>query len=391
MNRLVALLIICCVTGNAGAQGVLAAADSLGKSWMMDKPGLMAVGIIDNDRSRMLFFDRKGAVPAPDSMVAFELGGLSEAFTCILYADMVLRGQLGDDDPLRDFLPMEVTTPIYEKVICRPARATGYEEPLSEQGEVRVRFTPLVCLPDPSAVPQPIRLCYLGTHTSGLPYLPDNMTGPDRNPYAGYTIGHLYDFIRAFRLENPIGFDYRHSELGIALLAHALERKAEMPFAELLSAYVLDSLGMRQTGFNLAPERMLPGFKGDGSPALQTAAGVMAPAVGMQSTLPDMMKFLAANVSRRKQHVVNVLDYTHNPRIMLEGPRQGTEIALGWKVTALGDSARVVWNAGMTEGFSAWTGFNEANHTGVVILSSTAADAGKVGEALILLLMRNRL
>jgi CubicO group peptidase (beta-lactamase class C family) len=238
-------------------------------------------------------------------------------------------------------------------------------------------------------VPQPIRLCYLATHTSGLPVLPGNMHGPKHDPYATYSRDDLYDFLRDFQLSDPIGFDYRHSELGMALLGHALERQAGLPFAKLMKSRVLDSLGMDLAGYGPAP--MVQGYEASGRPAVRWSADVMAPAIGMHASMNGMMKFLAANVDPHRRHIVDVLDYTHNPRIMIRDGKKETEIGLGWKVSHLGDSGRMVWSEGRTGGCAVWIGFNEANHTGVVILASVARDPSKMGHAILELLTRERL
>ena len=48
---------------------------------------------------------------APTDSTSFELGSISKVFTGTLLADMVLRGEVSLDDPVRKFLPSTVRVP----------------------------------------------------------------------------------------------------------------------------------------------------------------------------------------------------------------------------------------------------------------------------------------
>jgi CubicO group peptidase (beta-lactamase class C family) len=105
-----------------------------------------------------------------------------------------------------------------------------------------------------------------------------------------------------------------------------------------------------------------------------------------------MMKFLSANINPEKDSLTNILDYTHNARMKLNGKRKDTEIALGWKINSLGaDEKRIVWQEGLTGGFSSYIGFVETNHTGVVILSSVSKDVNSIGVEILKKLAQEKL
>ncbi len=380
------------VPGASAQQSNSLPVDSLAERYLEKASAAdLVVGIHDNGRQHVFYFSTNK--PVDTARLAggqFELGTLSETFTCILYADMSVRGLVGDDDPVNKYLPVELPPLAYENIVCRRIEADEYENPLREKGFVNIRFTHFICLPDSSTRPQPVRLCYLGTHTSGLPGFPYNLHGHKADPYAGYSSDDLYAFLRDFRLDETVGFEYRHSPLGIALLGHALSRRAGLPFDTLMAA-LLDSLHMNASGVGAASAR-LDGHDEKGRPAPPWTSDVMAPAMGMHATIGDMMHFLALNVSKDKSYVVDLLDYTHNPRIR-EGDLKGVtnEYALGWKVSPLpAEGQSMVWNEGRSGGFASWVGFNESNHTGVVVLSTSARPVGDIGKTLVKALGRYR-
>ncbi|SEP75309.1 serine hydrolase domain-containing protein [Microlunatus flavus] len=150
-----------------------------------------------------------GAVPGPST--PFELGSITKTFTAALLADAVERGEVGLDDPLARHLP---------------------ELAGSDAGESTLR--------------------QLATHTSGLPPFPTS-SAPlvllrvvgNAAPYGGTVV----DLLEASR-GTGVGERgaYRYSNLGVALLGHALARAAGAPdWAALLRDRVLEPLGMTGT------------------------------------------------------------------------------------------------------------------------------------------------
>ena len=106
---------------------------------------------------------------------------MTKAFTSLLLADMAQRGEVALTDPVSRYLPAGVKVP--------------------ERGG------------------RSIQLQDLATHTSGLPRLPPNLRPKDAaNPYADYTVPHLYEFLSRYSLKRDIGSRYEYSNLGGGLL-----------------------------------------------------------------------------------------------------------------------------------------------------------------------------
>lgn len=117
--------------------------------------------------------------PAPAGDLIYEIGSVTKVFTSSLLADLVRKGEVSLDDPVRRYLPPNVRVPSY--------------------GEAD------------------ITLEHLATHTSGLPRLPKNLklTRATRlNPYATYSVDDLYEFLSRHRSGECDGYRLRASHPG---------------------------------------------------------------------------------------------------------------------------------------------------------------------------------
>jgi CubicO group peptidase (beta-lactamase class C family) len=121
----------------------------------------------------------EGPEATPDTI--FEIGSITKVFTSFLLADMVERGEVLLDDPVRKFLPSAATVP-------------------SRNGKQ-------------------ITLVDLATQTSGLPR--DSVTvdlTATTSPYADYSANQLYAFLGGVRLDRDPGSKYEYSNVGMGLL-----------------------------------------------------------------------------------------------------------------------------------------------------------------------------
>ncbi len=152
--------------------------------------------------------DRAGPITAS---TVFEIGSISKAFTGVLLADMILRGEVALDDAVATHLPPGTRVP-------------------DKDGAV-------------------ITLRHLTTHTSGLPRLPDNLDPKDpTDPYADYDAARLTAFLATHQLRRAPGSTYEYSNLGAGLLGFALATRAGMSYGDLLRTRILEPLGMMESG-----------------------------------------------------------------------------------------------------------------------------------------------
>jgi len=366
------------------------AADSLANLFLKNYTGSIVIGIHDNGREKIFYY---GNDQMPDSNSHFELGEISESFTTALFAGMIVKGIVHEDDPLQKFLPVDIPSPVYQRVICRRPVEIPSNTGMGKDELHPISFTPFICLPDPSSKPQPILLCYLGTHTSGLPDKPFNLEKNKSNPFSDYTQEDLYTFLKEYHIPEPIGFDYQHSHLGIALLGKALCLKEKMSFDSLLAQNILIPLHMRNTWTNTGTKEktlLLTGHSANRQNAEHWTSDIFAPAAGICSTPADLMRFLAANIKKKKDLISNVLDFTHNPRMSPER-KSAPEIALGWKISPFEKDKKIVWQEGITGGFSSYIGFSETDHFGVFVLSSVSVNVSDIGTVMLNKLAEERL
>lgn len=364
--------------------------DSLAGSYLEGGNGALVIGIKTNNFSKIYYFGKKteGKIVLPDSNDVFEIGGITETFTSILLADKAMKGEMRIDGKLQDYLDANVPAVVYQPFVCKPVDLANDPDYNSGDDYMRIKFKPIMCLPDSSYEPQPVLLCYLASHTSGMPDLPSNLHSKiDGQPLAEYSKDDLYEFLNTYHIENPIGFDYLHSRLGIALLGQAISVYSKKDFETILTESILDSLGMSSSRISLSPESKLKLLQGHNKKGGKTAPcnyKAFAPALGLHSTPSDMMRFLSANISMSNSKMSNALDYTHNPRLKAGKAKDDAEIALGWQINSVSEMGdRMVWQSGLTNGFAAFVGFVETSHVGVFILSSRAKNVDYLGKELV--------
>lgn len=362
-------------------------ADSLASQRLQETGELgCVIGVISGAEKYLWFYGVKdpGTRERPDSSSVFEIGPLSSTLTDVTFATMVRKGVISCDEPLQKYLPVDVPSPVYRQIVCKPVESSLDSE--SHDRNSRTNSPGFVCLPDTSGKPQPILMCYLATHTSGLPSRPYNLKISPGNHglYDGYTRNDLYEFLKNYRLVSPIGLDYIYSDLGTAILGHAMSLKERMPFERVVENYLLTPVGMYQTGIRLEGDlyyRLMNGYNATGKLQAHGKPEIFAPATGFYSTPADMMRFLSANLGIHDTAITDMLEFSQKPRIQAGG---GLLIALGWKVENTGKNAtEITWNGGSTDGFSSFLGFCKSTKTGVLILSNCSSSVERMGKTLI--------
>jgi serine-type D-Ala-D-Ala carboxypeptidase/endopeptidase len=278
----------------------------------------------------------------PDRDTVYEIGSVTKVFTTLVLADMVGRGEVALSDPASKFLPKNVSVP-------------------SRDG-------------------REITLLDLATHTSALPRLPDNLAPADGlNPYADYSVEHMYDALSKCKLTRAIGEKYEYSNFGMGLLGHILALKAGKDFKTLVAERITKPLGMANTAIELTTEM---------KSRLATAHNEMreedrnwdflslAGAGALRSTVGDMVKFVEANMGKAPSSLSDAMGMQSETRFATDTPNMS--IAIGWHKLA-GKGREIIWHNGQTGGYHAFIGFDRKRNVGVVVLANTAADVDDIG------------
>ena len=175
-------------------------------------PGIV-VGVLHDDGSTEFISAgtlQAGGTTMVDEHTIFEIGSITKVFTALIAARMEEHELLSLDDPVQQHLPAQIKVP-------------------TKDG-------------------QTITLRHLATHTSGLPRMPDNFHPADpTNPYADYTPEHMYAFLGDHDLADPPGTGPAYSNLGMGLLGHVLELRADKAYEDLVQTEVCGPLNMTST------------------------------------------------------------------------------------------------------------------------------------------------
>lgn len=277
----------------------------------------------------------------PDGRTLFAVGSVTKAFTGLLLAEAVRRGEVALDDPVNKHLPADLKVPA--------------------KGD------------------KPVTLLHLATHRSGLPVQPQTTILMESNDLAnGYAdFGHEKLSRSLFTLKPPYapGERFVYSNLGAGLLGHALVHAAKAPSYDwLLKERVCRPLGLNDTAEALTGEqraRLADGFTDTGTPGPHWEFATLVGCGGLYSTADDLLQFAAASMGDGP--LAESFKLATAPREKTGG-RQ--EIGLCWMTTKAADKPAAVWHNGATYVCHAMLWTVPANKLAVVVLS--ARDEAKV-------------
>jgi D-alanyl-D-alanine-carboxypeptidase/D-alanyl-D-alanine-endopeptidase len=296
----------------------------------------IVVGMIEPNGRRVVAYGHlaSGDSRTLDGDTIFEIGSISKVFTSLLLADMVNRDEVALDDPAAKYLPEHVRMP----------ERSG----------------------------KSITLLDLSTHSSGLPNVPNLKLKDPTNPYAGYSVDDLYQFLAGYELPRDPGSEFEYSNLGAGLLGHLLAYRAGSDFESMIRSRITEPLGMPDTGITLSSsmkQRMATGHNSILAPVANWDSTTLAGAGALRSSANDMLTFLEAFLGYKESPLAPAM------KAMLEvrRPMGNTkfEIALAWCIFG-----EVAWHSGGTGGFRSFVGCDLKAGTGVVVLSNASTLGG---------------
>lgn len=309
----------------------------------------IVVGVLDEKGPRVIAYGETGGSdrrPLTGDTV-FEIASVTKVFTALLLADMVRTRDLKLTDPVAKYLPKGTTLPE------RNGRS--------------------------------ITLVDLATHTSGLPFMPDNLPTPEDPNAARYSKADLYRFIAAQTLTRDIGSDWDYSNLDYWLLQEAIATRGRADFEQLLQKRVIGPLGLRSTAITLSPEQQVHVAIGHDA-VLQPAApfaslpvfNLMPAGGGMLSSANDLLKFLSASMGYEDSKLAPSMAKLLQTR----RPAGDLEQALGWMVMGAGED-QIVLHDGGSFGFASSVAWLPQQRIGVVVLMNQAGNVGDIARHLL--------
>lgn len=315
-----------------------------------DVPG-MAVGVIQNNKKYETYYglqsiqDKK----AVNSNTIFELGSVSKLFTATAGGYAKTKGTISFKDTPGKYWKELKNTPIDQ-----------------------------------------VNLLQLATYTSGNLALqfPDEIQ----------TDQQVLTFFKDWKPKNSIGEYRQYSNPSIGLFGKVVALSMNKPFDQVLEKTIFPDLGLKHSYVNVPKTQMQNyafGYNQENQPIRVNPGPLDAPAYGVKSTLPDMLKFINANLNPQKypKDIQRAINETHQGFYQVGTMYQ----ALGWeefsypaplqtlldsnseqivmkpnKVTAISKepSVKMFHKTGSTNGFGTYVVFIPKENIGLVMLTN---------------------
>lgn len=305
----------------------------------------LSVGVIHGDQTVVVHLgDAGNGIGQPDNDTIYEVGALTNIFTGMMLADLVIDETVKLEDP---------------------AIVAGCP----------LRF--------PQTEFEPIRWIDLATHRSGLPRLATNMGQYDEsNPYADYRLDDASEFLAGFQPSEQPGTSDRFSNIGMSILGRMVSDLGGQSYSERMKDRVTEPLGMQRTMIELTPQAQASFAQAYLSSSAEASPWTFADlpgSGGVRSSLGDLLKFADAHLhppEGRMGEVVDLAFEKHSPSI--DG---GVERGLGWVIARDGTTR---WINGATGGFRSAMFINRDIDVAVIVLANTAtAEVEGLAERLV--------
>jgi beta-lactamase class C len=333
---------------------------------VLEQPGGAAVAVRIDGQTLFFNYGSADVVRPITSDTLFDLASVGKVFDTTLLALADLRGTLNLDDPV--------------------AKHVGELQNGTDIRRVTLRE--------------------LATYTSGLVLAQDHPPWPTTS----FTLPQFIAALESWRTDenHEPGRQMIYSHAGFVLIHLALERRFGMPFDRLMKAQLLDPLGLHSTILPAAASdaalhprgeippmfasRAVQGYSDDGHPS-----GARGDLQGyyhwlgtgqMYASARDMAVFLRANLGELPDQPTIELAMRRARRSVFP-ISANVDQALAWEVHK-GNPAIVDKYGGMNNA-SAYIGFNQTRHVGVVILGNRGnMDVTSAGRKIIVALCARR-
>jgi serine-type D-Ala-D-Ala carboxypeptidase/endopeptidase len=310
----------------------------------------IVVGVVGPQGRRVISYGHLNqGDPRPlDGDTGFEIGSVSKVFTALLLADMVRKGEVALTDPVAKYLPAGVKVP----------ERNGHS----------------------------ITLLDLATHTSGLPFMPEESPTSNDPTVAKDPAAQYYQFLARYQLSRDIGAEWDYSNIGYWLLSQALASRAGMDYESLLRTRVVAPLKLRNTAITVLSKmkaKLAVGHNAALQPApsfttIPTYAGMSV--LNLVSTADDLLTFLATTMGYEPSLLAPAMATMLSTRRPM--PQLGQTQALGWVAIGEDDDQLIIHDGG-TFGYASSVAWDPRSRVGVVVLSNQVAGVSDIARHLL--------
>ncbi len=336
--------------------------DSASKAYIQKQnTHALTIGVLEGPQTQAYSF---GAIDPTDNRLAtaqtvFEIGPISHTITAALLAIYVNDGTIDLHSPIVHYLP-----------------DTLKQHPVLSQ----------------------ITVQQIANHTAGLPIMPDNFAHVDSlnannpdpdfplDPIQVYQSADLYEYLLNYQgTANAPGTEYVVSHLGYAILSAILSETTGKSYEELLIEHMNTPLGLQNTGtVPYADQDYAMSHLLSGELVLPGTYSVLAGALGVKSSLRDLLLYLRAHFALPEAPIEHALSLTRQFTHYL--PPE-TDLGLAWEMT-LQHEHFVYTFQGDAIGSSTYIAFAPDGRKGVIILSNAAESVKEVGDAILEALLK---
>jgi len=283
----------------------------------------------------------------------YEIGSLTKTVTSLLLADAIARGEVTADTKVGELLPLA------------------------------------------GAAVADVSLAELASHRSGLPLVATRLQDmvplyllavTHRNPY-------IHDADEVIALARDVNLSHRgqfaYSNLGGALLGHALAAASNMDYGRLVQERIFTPLGMTASSIPLTsgslPDDPPTGYSVTGKAEPPWTMNGWAPAGGIRSTPADVVRYAQAllNGSAPGMDALTPRWESGLDAFAPHWESGAQKVGYAWFTEEI-EGRMVTWHDGGTGGFASIIVLDRASHRAVIVLSNTNASVNDAGLALLM-------
>jgi len=308
----------------------------------MQQPAAVGLSIALSKNGRQYFYNygevEQGSGRLPTANTYYNMGSVAKTFVGTLLAQAVLDKKVQLTDDIRRYLP-------------------GQYPNLEFEGH-------------------PVRLVDLANHTASLPgtshvypqALGDSLRALALVPRLGYYNRYSADSLLAdlhhLRPTAQPGTTYRYNNLGPLILQLLLERVYQQPYEQLITRYVQQHFGLRDTKRVLSAAEQARYATGYETPQRgQTPINYTGYWGGttLTSTPADLLRYAQANLAERDPAV----RLAHQPTTTLPA---GYAVGLVWRLDTDATGSRRIYHSGHFPGYNTWLAVYPDQDVAVVVL-----------------------
>lgn len=242
--------------------------------------------------------------------------------------------------------------------------------------------------PNLSYKDHPVKLVNLANHTSGLPDLSrdyaestiDSIMKLDlaglENFYTVYTADSLLKDMHHFTVDTIPGTKYRYNGNAMEVLLVLIEKIYKQPYEKLVTHYLQSRFKMYDTKITLTPadkKRLVQGHDGNGQPQPYVNFNGYRAAPGINSTINDMLKFIAANVKETDP----AIRLAHQPTY---AKSDTSSMGLGWMMQKENNTGRMIYHSGRGSGITTLCTVHPEKRLGIIINVNDGGTEGQLFE-----------